>query len=404
MTKTTRRTKGEGSIYLDKNRKLWIAQLTLGISEKGKRVRKTISGKTKVEVVNKMKKYLKEDDTSVVPSSAKNDAPIDFCEYAKYFLNTYKRPAVKSSTFAWYCHMHKHIEKEFKGFDLKDVSHIKVQNFLNSIARTSAKRKAMSQSCIKGFALLFKQIFKQALREELISYNPFDKGVVIPKSDKQTKEVKPLSKEICRQILKASETSKVYKPLIYTLLFTGMRVGEVMALKWENIDKKKGIIYVREGMSRQNVIDEDLNIIERRSAVSSTKTFNSVRPITVGKEVFEALDEWREYFVHNTVYKDSPDNKYVFLTKQGTLRDYNCFKRQFKNFLTRKGFDGDHINFHQFRHTYATLLIDNGENPRVVQELLGHKDVQTTLNIYTSVSIQSLKRATSGYANLFKEA
>ena len=52
-----------------------------------------------------------------------------------------------------------------------------------------------------------------------------------------------------------------------------MRVGEVMALKWVNIDKKKGIIYVREGMSRQNVIDEDLNIIERRSGVSSTKTF-----------------------------------------------------------------------------------------------------------------------------------
>ena len=73
-----------------------------------------------------------------------------------------------------------------------------------------------------------------------------------------------------------------------------------MALKWENIDEKKGIIYVRDGMSRQNVIDEDLNIIERRSVVSSTKTFNSVRPITVGKEVFEALDEWREYFFAKT--------------------------------------------------------------------------------------------------------
>ena len=119
--------------------------------------------------------------------------------------------------------------------------------------------------------------------------------------------------------------------------------------------------------------------------------------------MFNALDEWREYFLVNGIYKDSPYNEYVFLTKQGTLRDYNCFKRQFKNFLTRKGFDADHINFHQFRHTYATLLIDNGENPRVVQELLGHKDVQTTLNIYTSVSMESLKRATSGYADLFKE-
>ena len=65
---------------------------------------------------------------------------------------------------------------------------------------------------------------------------------------------------------------------------------------------------------------------------------------TVGKEVLEALDEWREYFIANTIYKDSPYYEYLFLTKQGTLREYNCFKRQFKNFLTRKGFDGYHIN------------------------------------------------------------
>ena len=154
-----------------------------------------------------------------------------------------------------------------------------------------------------------------------------NKGIVIPKSDKVTKEVKSLSKETCKQILKPSETSKVYKPLVYTLLFIGMKIGEVMVLKWKNIDEERGIIYVREGISRQNVIDEDLNIIERRSVVSSTKTFNSVRPITVGKEVFNALDEWREYFLANNIYKDSPYSEYVFLTKNGTLRDYNCFKR-----------------------------------------------------------------------------
>lgn len=379
-----------------------VAQLTLGTDSSGKRIRKTVTGKTKMAVVGKMKKYLSEEEPTIISSSITNTAPVNFCEYTKYFLNTYKRPAIKSSTFGWYCYMAKHLSEEFDGADLRDVTHIKIQTFLNHIAMPDEKGKIVSQSYIKGFGLFFKQILRQALREDLITTNPFDKGIIIPKSLKATKEVKPIPKEICIKILEAAETSKVYKSLIYTLLFTGMRVGEVMALKWENINETKGIIYVKEGMSRQNIIDEDLNIIETTSVVSSTKTFNSIRPITVGQEVFDALNEWRDYFMKNSVYKNSPYNEYVFLTKDGHLRDYNCFKRQFKNFLIRHGFDGEHINFHQFRHTFATLLIENGENPRVVQELLGHKDVQTTLNIYTAVSMESLKKAAKGYAQLFQ--
>lgn len=306
MPKTERRTKGEGSIYLDEHRKLWIAQLTLGLDLKGKRIRKTVTGKTKTIVISKMKNYLKEEEPNIISSSVTNIAPVDFCEYAKYFLNTYKRSAVKSSTFSWYCYMAKYLSKEFDGVDLKDVTHIKIQSFLNHLAMPDEKGKIVSQSYIKGFGLFFKQIFRQALRENLITVNPFDKGIVIPKSLKATKEVKPIPKETCIKILEAAETSKVYKPLIYILLFTGMRIGEVMALKWENIDEEKGIIYVKEGMSRQNIIDNDLNIIETTSVVSSTKTFNSIRPITVGPEVFSALNEWREYFLGNSVYKNSP--------------------------------------------------------------------------------------------------
>ena len=107
--------------------------------------------------------------------------------------------------------------------------------------------------------------------------------------------------------------------------------------------------------------------------------------------------------MQNSVYKDSLYNEYIFLNHEGQLREYKCFRKQFKNFLKEEGLDGEHINFHQFRHIYATLLINNGENPRVVQELLGHKDLLTTLNIYTSVNINTLRKASIKYASIFKE-
>ena len=89
------------------------------------------------------------------------------------------------------------------------------------------------------------------------------------------------------QILKASDKSEIFKPLVYILLFTGMRIGEVLALKWENIDEEKGLIYVKGSISRQVIIDNNLDVIGHKNIVSQTKTINSKRQITLEKKVFD---------------------------------------------------------------------------------------------------------------------
>ena len=195
MAKSTRRTKGEGSIYFNKKRKTWIAQFVIGVNKEGNRVRRTVSGKSKIDVVQKMKECQKYECFSGINKTSSLKVTIGFCDYAKYFLNTFKRPVIRSTTFFRYCNIYKRIEKEFKGFNLNEVDHIKVQNFLNCLAGYGIQQTSLSQSTIKTYGLFFKQIFKQAVLEEYIECNPFDKGIVIPKTKKTNKNIKPIPKK-----------------------------------------------------------------------------------------------------------------------------------------------------------------------------------------------------------------
>ena len=84
----------------------------------------------------------------------------------------------------------------------------------------------------------------------------------------------------------------------------------------------------------------------------------------------------------------------VFPNKSGDLRCYSGFRRQFERFLKEKGLD--QVTFHQFCHTFATMMLERGVNPRVVQEYLGHKDISTTLGIYTGVTSEVMKIEAAG--------
>ena len=84
----------------------------------------------------------------------------------------------------------------------------------------------------------------------------------------------------------------------------------------------------------------------------------------------------------------------VFPNKYGQLRSYSGFRRQFERFLKERGIGK--VTFHQFRHTFATMMLEQQVNPRVVQEYLGHKDISTTLGIYTGVTSSAMKQAADG--------
>jgi len=96
------------------------------------------------------------------------------------------------------------------------------------------------------------------------------------------------------------------------------------------------------------------------------------------------LKKWKAYqFEKNIAFTE--DDAFVFSSRNGEMRTYDGFKGNYKRFLIRHNLSKYNLHLHRYRHTFATMLLEEGVNPKVVQKLLGHKDVQTTLGIYSHV-------------------
>jgi integrase len=147
--------------------------------------------------------------------------------------------------------------------------------------------------------------------------------------------------------------------LAVTVAMTGLRIGEVLALHWKNVDFEKSLIHVRDAVYKGNP--------------SSQEPKSSIRDIPVGPTLQQSLLERR---------KDAPGDAFVFASRNGTpLDSHNLLGRVLKPACKRVGLPL--ISWHSFRHTHATLLSDLGESLKTAQAQLGHARLSTTAEIYT---------------------
>ena len=176
-------------------------------------------------------------------------------------------------------------------------------------------------------------------------------------------------------------------PAITTLMFTGMPVGEMLALQWKHIDFKAKTISIRQSVTRELTFDADGKTAAMTDALGATKTRTSQRVLQAPDIVLARLREWMRDVValKGGLSTLTPDG-FVFLsTRTMGMRTYSGFRASYRHFLERNGFEGDGLNLHRFRHTYASMLLEQEINPKIVQKLLGHRDVSTTLGVYSHV-------------------
>jgi integrase len=221
-----------------------------------------------------------------------------------------------------------------------------------------------------------------------IEHNPVD-HTKIPRTIRsvdKADDAKALSLDARQQILMAAFNDSLYKPIIFTLMFTGMRAGEFLALPWKNVDLQQGVITIDRAVTLDTEMDDTLSSKSRTSVVSSTKTYASNRKIKIPRVLTDILLEWRQHQSANKKYHHLIDQEsVVFPNQYGQMRTYNGFRTTYRRFMDKHGFTAYGANIHSYRHTFATMLLEAGVNPRIVQKLLGHKDISTTLNTYCHV-------------------
>jgi len=378
--KKYRRSNGEGSVFKHHNGK-WCGQIALGIDENGKRTRKTVYAETRAEVVEKLAALRGSIDAHKLKPSTRTTVG----QFMVKWLKDFKRPSVSPRTYEWYINVSKSVADEIKNTRLHKINAYQIQNTLNTM-----KNEEYSVRSIKAAYDLLNQVFKAAIEFLMIGDNPMDK-VKIQRKETNKKQ-KALAGEDRKKVMAAIEGNVIYKPIIYTMIGMGLRIGEAIALKWNDIDFKNDTITINKAAKATPKINSKGEISGRSMEISGTKTACSVRTLPIPRVVRDTLKEWQKLYIQR--FKASDTDNLVFPNKEGKLRSYSGFRRQFGRFLEEKGLQN--ITFHQFRHTFATMMLERGVNPRVVQEYLGHKDISTTLGIYTGVTSDVMKAAADG--------
>lgn len=219
----------------------------------------------------------------------------------------------------------------------------------------------------------------------------YEKLSLIDKRERKVQtaeEYKAIPPELRKDFVKALDTSPILKPICYTSLFVGLRIGEVLALRWRDIDFTDKTIWVDNAVTVIPHYGADGEVTERETVISDTKTAASVRSVPMPQVFIDCLKEHRKRrrnMEYDTCISFTDDDDLVFSNEEGELRTYYGTRAMFNKLMKKVGFDEFGFHFHTLRHTYSSMLFESGENPKVIQMLLGHKDVTTTIRTYNSV-------------------
>ena len=382
----TRRPNGDGSLYYSANG-YWYFAKRMVINGERKRVK--TSAKTKIEAIRKF--YEKYGDDNTLSIDDKNNLQIN--EVLIYWLMNVKRLSVSSSTLCSNLMVYRlYIKPYFENKTLSIINNNTLLVFFNHL---------LNNKIPKSMFLKTKFVLNQfasylVLNNYIDSYPLILNNIKYPKSRDEIK-YKALPKEIRQDYIKKLNNHQPLKTLCYLGLYAGMRIGEILSLRWKDIDLDKRVIYINSSLTKTYQFNNNGETISNKRKIGTTKTNCSIRAVPIIDELYKTLTEWKVLqLVANGKVKDS-----LLFDHENDLRSYSGTRRLLKRFNDKYGLSKYDIHFHTFRHTFATMLFEKKINPKIIQLLLGHKSVKTTLEIYNNVSIYN-KEMLEIINNVFK--
>ena len=320
----------------------------------------------------RLRKAQIDDDNAANP--LKSNMTLD--EWYDIWIDTFKRNC-RNTTIVEYKGIYKSIKQELGWRKLQTLEPVILQKVLNDL-KSDNQRKMVKT--------ILSDILDKAKRNGLISKNPA-KNLITQIDNEYPKERRVLSIQETELFLEYSKESRYYN-LFVVALETGMRIGELKALYWNDIDFSRRALWVKKTMCL--VRGDHGTYFE----VHNPKTFSGNRLIPLTNKCIEAL--MRQKALNTSTvqkYKDTNFTNLVFPSKKNQPFHDMVILESIHNVIAKMAADGFYVEKfgpHTFRHTFATRAIENDMNPKTLQRILGHSSLQMTMNLYCHVSDDKL--------------
>jgi integrase len=396
------RRKGIPSIRQRKDRNgkkldVWEALITLGRDPgTGKVKRLPVYGKTQQECRDKLIETLQsiKTQTFVEPHKITVESWLDT------WLKEYKKDNIRPTTYSSYEYIIRvHIKPNLGKAYLKEIKPEQIQKFYNE-----RKASGLSSRTVRYIHTVLHEALRQAVRNNLIVRN-VSEATTLPKQEK--KEMRVLTVKEQNEFMKVLSSDK--KGIIFKLdLATGLRKGELLALRWADVDLKNGVIMVKQALSRTKVnFDKDSKENKTAIIIQKPKTKKGERSVPLFSSIASDLkahktaekDKFKDLGWDDIKIKQHFKDGLVFTNELGGHIEPRNLSRKFYSLVKASGIPK--ANLHALRHSLATRLLEAGVSPKVVQEILGHSTITLTLDTYSHVMPELKKDAIDKLSGLF---
>lgn len=367
-----KRANGDGSIRKRKDGR-WEGRYVVGRDpDTGKMVTKNVLGKTQAEVKEKLRKAI--DDSRQLDYTKEGKYTVG--QWLDEWFDAYAKVKVRASSHQTYKgYIENHIKPNIGDIPIEKLTSLRLQKFYRKLLtegrvpriESENQPKGLSAKTVRNIHQVISSAMSMAVKHKLILSNPAE-GCELPKVEHR--EMRTIPAEQLGAFLREAKESGVYE-LYYLDLATGLRRGELLGLKWDDIDLDQGVIHVRRQVYR---IDGEIREVP-------LKTKHSYRNISISKDAVELLREMKTRRV----------SEYVFPSPSGGPISPDSVLNMLHRVLKRAGLPA--VRFHDLRHTFATLALQNGVDIKTVSGMLGHFSAGFTLDTYAHVTTAAQKEA-----------
>lgn len=346
---------------------------------------KFVYGKTKKETEEKLTQI----KASITLGTWKEPCNIKLKDYMEFWLFEVKKKSLAEKTFESYEQLNRlYISPRLGNISLDKLTNIEIQQFINSVD--------LSPRTVRYIHTVLKMCLKHAFATNLIEKNVAE-HISLPKKKKPS--IKILGRNELNLFISGTKSLR-HGVAYYMAVTTGMRKGEILALTWNDIDLEEGFIHVKKTLGRVKVFNGKETCFN--DVIRDCKTENSRRYIPILPELKKRLIEHytKEKIRLKSKGLEYGNDSFVFCNEYGNHITPRNFSKHFYNALAKAKVS--RTNFHALRHTFATVLLEEGKDIKLISDLLGHYSSTFTADTYLHLAKDTKKKAVESLCYVFQ--